>query len=210
MLPLKLRLKMLNKLAQVAGAPASPGSPASPASPAAPGSPSSPASTTDPTSTTQPAAQPPPSFNMASGPWAWMTRAYNPTTVRFLSVIFGMLNSLMHYATGGDHNLARDQNNLGSIDSSQYAPDGKNAILLAQLFYKTFVNGGTPVTPTATQINAWADSISSSQPLLNLSQLNPTGPAAQQMKLSDTFKQTILNNLAYIKQNNPIQQQQQR
>jgi hypothetical protein len=122
-----------------------------------------------------------------------------------------MINNVMHYATNGAHNLSRDQSGLGSVDpSGASSVDGKNAILLAQEFYKTFLNNGNPLTPTPAQINSWCNTIASSQPLLNLSQLNPTGAAAQNMKLSDTFKQTILNNLSYIKQYNPIQQQQQR
>lgn len=54
MLPLKLRLKIFNKLAQ-----AVPGAPASPASPSAPGSPTSPNAPTTPTSTTQSPAKSP-------------------------------------------------------------------------------------------------------------------------------------------------------
>jgi hypothetical protein len=206
MLSPKLRRKLLLKWAQaVPGAPSAPGSPSSPASPTSPGSPDSPSATTTPESTTNQTTQPPPSFNMTSGPWAWITGVYNPATIGYLTHIFSLLNSVMHYATQGQHNLVRDQNSLGSLDASQYNPDGKNSILLAQLFYKTFVNNGNPFRPTVAQINTWANTITNSQPLLNLSQLNPTGPAAQQMKLSDSLRQTIINNLAYIRQYNPVQ-----
>ena len=202
MLPLKLRLKLLNKLAQaVPGAPASPASPSSPASPA---------STTSPTSTTdQATVQPPPSFNVASGAWAWITGVYNPATIRYLTIIFSMLNNAMQYSTNGKFNLAKDQNNVANLDPSGVgSTDGKNIILLTQSFYKTFINSGNTFKPTAAQINGWATTIGNSQPLLNLSQLSPTGPLAQQMKLSDSFRQTLLNNLDYIKQNNPVQPQQ--
>ncbi len=199
-LPLKLRLKILNKLAQTV-----PGAPASPASPTAPSSP------TTPESTTEKVLPPPPSFTAASGPWAWMTNAYNPATVGYLSTIFGLIHTLMHYTTDGKHNLARDQNNVASLDpSGQPSVDGKNTILLAQLMYKTFLNSGQPFKPTAAQIHNWADVVGSSQPLLNLSQLNPTGPATRQLRLADSFRQTVINTLGYIKQYNPVQPQQQR
>lgn len=195
MLPLKFRLKMLNKLAQAV--PTAPASPASPTSPTAP---------TTPSSDTAKAVQPPPSFNIASGPWAWVTRSYNAPTVGYLNTIFGMLNTLMHYSTNGEHNMVKNQNNLASVDASgAKSVDGKNAILLAQLFYKYFLNNGQPFRPHAAQINYWANTISNSQPLLNLSKLNPTGPAAQQMRLNDTFRQSILNTLGYIRQYNPVQ-----
>jgi hypothetical protein len=185
--------------------------PGAPASPSSPSSPASPASPTDPASTTKPAIQAPPSFTAASGSWAWITRAYNPATVGYLSTILGMIHTVMHYTTNGKHNLARDQNGLGSLDpSGAGSVDGKNAILLAQLMFKTFLNNGQNFTPTAEQINLWADAVEASQPLLNLSQINPTGPAAQQMRLPASLRQTIVNNLGYIKQYNPVQPQQQR
>ena len=112
----------------------------------------------------------------------------------------------MHYTTHGKFSIAKNQNNLGGIDpSAAGSPDGKNAVLLAQLFFKTFLNGGQDFQPNAAQISGWVNNIKGSQPLLNLSQLNPTGPAAQQLKLSDSLRQTIINNLDYIVRANPIQ-----
>lgn len=203
MLPLKLRKRILNKLAQaVPGAPASPASPTSPTSPNAP---------TEPVSTTAQAIPPAPDFNVVSGPWAWVGGAYNSPTVGFLTTIMSMVNTVLHYSTQGKYNLSKNQNNIGSLDSSSTGTaDGKNAVLLAQLLYKTFINNGQAIMPTATQINTWADSIVNSQPLMALSQLNPTGQASQQMRLPDSFRQTIVNNLGYIKQYNPVQPQQQR
>lgn len=197
MIPLKLRMKMLNKLAQtVPGAPASPASPTSPAAP------------TEPVSTTEAVIQPPPSFTAASGPWAWLTNSYNAPTVGYLSTILGLIHTVMHYTTEGKHNLSRDQNGIGSLDASG-APssDGKNTILLAQLIYKTFLNNGQAFTPTAADIHRWANMVENAPPLLNLSQLNPTGPAARQMQLPASFRTTIVNNLGYIKQYNPLQPQ---
>lgn len=206
MLPLKLRLKIFSKLAQ-----AVPGSPASPASPTSPASPNSPNAPTQPASTTSQTLQPPPAFNVASGPWAWVRMRYNAATVGYLQTIMNAVNTVMHYATDGKFNLAKNQNNLGGIDSSATgSTDGKNSILLAQSFYKTFLNNGNDFQPSAAQINNWVNTISGSQPLLNLSQLSPTGKAVQQLRLPDTFRQTILNNLGYIRQYNPVQPAQQR
>jgi hypothetical protein len=131
--------------------------------------------------------------------------------VPYIQAVANMLNVLMHYSTEGQYNLARNQNNLNSIDSSGIKSiDGQNAIKLAQLFYKTFINGGQAITPTAVQITGYADSLINSQPLQGLSKLNPTGQAAQQMHLSDTFRQTFTNYLNEIKRKNPIQQAAQR
>jgi hypothetical protein len=200
MIPLKLRMKMLNKLAQtVPGAPASPASPTSPTSPNAP---------TEPVSTTAAVIQPPPSFTAASGPWAWLSNSYNAPTVGFLSTILSMIHTVMHYTTEGKHNLVRDQNGLGSLDASgASSSDGKNAIKLAQLIYKTFLNNGQAFAPTAADIHRWASMVENSPPLIEMSQLNPTGPAARQMQLPSSFRQTIVNNLGYIKQYNPLQPQ---
>lgn len=191
MLPLKLRLKILNKIAQTV--PGAPPSPASPTSPTAP---------TTPDSTTEKVVQPPQPFNVASGSWGWVSQAYNSTTVGYLNVIANMINTLMHYSTGGEHSMVRNQNNLDSLSVSGKTSDGINAIKLAQLFYKTFINSGQAIKPSSDQIQIWADSIANSPPLLELAKLNPTGKAAQQMKLNDSFRQTIVNNLGHIKEFN--------
>lgn len=197
MLPLKFRLKILNKLAQTV-----PGAPASPASPTAPTAP------TEPESTTEAVIQPPPSFTAASGPWAWLTQSYNGPTVGYLSTILGLIHTVMHYTTEGKHNLVRDQGGLGNLDASG-APstDGKNSIKLAQIIYKTFLNNGQAFTPTTADIHRWASMVENSPPLIEMSQINPTGPAARQMQLPTSFRQTIVNNLGYIKQYNPLQPQ---
>lgn len=191
MFSLKERLKILSKIAQqetnTAPAPAT-------------------TNATPPATTT-----PVPQFNPVSGPWSWIPMRYNPNTVRTISYLLGMIHVAMHYATNGQFNLQRNQNDLGSIDpSAASTTDGKNLILLAQLFYRTILNNGQAFAqnPTGAQINQWAEQISTSQPLLNLSQLNPTGPAAQKMNLDGSLRQNLINYLGYLKIYNPIRQQQ--
>ena len=161
-------------------------------------------STTNTGTTT--AVPPPPAFNPASGPWAWTVKYYNPTTISYLTNVLNIISTSLHYASNGQYNLVRNQNNLGSLDpSGMPSVDAKNLLLLSQLFYRTFIDNGVPFTqpPTPQQINTWCDNIINSQPLLNLSQINPTGPAAQRLQLSDSLKQIIINNLNYIKSYNP-------
>lgn len=185
MLPLKLRIKILNKIAQAM--------------------PSLPSTTVN--TTTIPA---PPAFNPISGPWTFITKAYNAPTVQYLSYLLGILNTAMHYASNGQFNLQKNQNNLSQIDSSGlFSVDAKNIILLAKLFYNTFLNNGKPFEqlPTPVQIAGWAETISHSQPLANLSQINQTGQLAQQLnfnyKLDGSLRQNIINYLGYIVTYNP-------
>ena len=202
MFSLKERLRLLTRIAQAA----TPG-----ATPTA----ASTTTTTTPAATTTVAA--PPSFNPMTGPWAFITQAYNAPTVQYLSYLLGLVNTMMHYATNGQFNLQKNQNDLGQVDpSAASSVDGKNIILLAKMFYNTFLNHGkpfeTPVRPD--QIAGWVTTISNSQPLINLSQINPTGPLAQQLnntsKMDGSFRQNVVNYLGYIKSYNPQAQQQQK
>lgn len=182
------RLKILQRIAQTAAA--------------------QPTTTTaTPPATTTPLSVPAaPAFNAASGPWAWITQFYNPNTVRTLSSLLAMISTAMHYASQGKFNLQLNQANLGGVDpSATGSTDAKNLILLAKTFYSTFLNNGQPPAkpPTPIQINGWVDSIKTSQPLMNLSQTNPTGQAAQQMHLDGSLYQNIVNSLGYLKMYNP-------
>ncbi len=183
-------MKIWEKIAQQTGAPAT-------------SQPSTP--TTAPSTTSVPA---PPTFNPISGPWAWLARAYNAPSVRELAYLLNMVHVTLHYASNGKYNLLKNQNNINSIDpSGATSVDAKNLILLAQLFYKFFLNNGQPFTPTASQISTWSATIKNSQPLINLSQLNPTGQAAQTLRLGGTFRQTMSNHLDYLTQYNLPQSQ---
>jgi hypothetical protein len=205
MFSLKERLKLLTRIAQTAATT----TPETGATPTA-------ASTTAPTTPTATVAAPP-AFSPASGPWAFITKAYNAPTVQYLSYLLGIINTTMHYASNGAYNLQKNQNDLGQIDPSALpSVDAKNVVLLAKLFYNTFLNHGkpfeTPVQPA--QIANWVHTISSSQPLMNLSQINTSGQLAQQLnsnfKLDGSFRQNVINYFGYIQTYNPQTAQQQK
>jgi hypothetical protein len=212
MLPLKLRLKMLNKLAQaVPGSPASPASPSSPASPASPSSPSSPTSPTQPGSTTTAPLPPPPAFNPISGPWAWIPNGYNGSSVGELSAILNAINGALYFASSGKYSLQKNQSNLGGLDpSGGGSTDSKNLILLSQLLFRTFLNNGQPFKPTPAQIANWVTQAKNSQPLSQLSQLNPTGPAGEYLRLGSSFREFMNKHLDLLAGFNRAQQQQTR
>jgi hypothetical protein len=198
MLPLKLRLKILNKLAQ-----AVPGAPASPASPSSPASPASPTTTNAPASTTAAVIPPPPAFT-ASGAWGWLGNVYNSASVSILDRLVGLLNMALHYSSEGKFNFQVLRNNGFSVDpSGANSIDTKNLLILSKAVYQTYLNGGNqfPQKVAGSQIIAWNSSLSQSQAFLNLSQLSPTGTIAQ--KMPGNLKDTILNSLRELASYNP-------
>lgn len=205
MLPLKFRLKILNKLAQ-----AVPGAPGAPASPASPASPTSPASTTNPTSTTAAVIPPPPAFT-ASGAWGWMGNVYNSASVGFINSLVSTLNTALHYASQGQHNWQTLKNNSFNVDSSgEKSVDSKNLLNLSRLIYTSYLNGGNqfPQKVTGDQVATWNNAVMQAQSYLNLSQLSPTGAIAQ--KMPGNLKDNIANTLRQLAQYNPVQPQQPR
>lgn len=203
MIPQKFRLKILNKLAQTV-----PGSPASPASPASPTSPNSPTTPTQPSSTANTPLPTPPPFNPISGPWAWLTNAYNAPSVGELAAILDKINGALYFASDGKYSLQKNQNNLNGLDSSGGSPDTKNLILMSQLLLRTFLNNGQPFKPTAVQIDNWVIQNKNSQPLSQLAQLNISGPAAQYLRLGSSFREFISKHLDLLAGFNRQQQTQ--
>lgn len=200
MLPLKLRMKMLSKLAQAV--PGSPASPASPTSPTAPNAPTTPASTTAAT------IPPPPSFQ-ASGAWGWMGNVYNSYSVTIINDLVDLLNEALHYSSNGKYNWQMLRNNGFNVDSSGgHSIDTKNLLNLSTLIYNSYLNSGNQPQQkiTGQQIVAWNNAVNQSQSFLNLSQINPTGPVAQ--KIPGNIKDSILNMLRQLAQYNPVQLQQ--
>lgn len=186
MLSIKDRLRMLSKIAQQTPAPST---------------------TNAPPPTTAQTISAPPAFNADSGPWAWIRQRYNSQSADIICYLLSLIHIAMHYATNGQFNLLKDQNSIGTLDHSAVAAvDGKNLISLAKLFYRTILNNGMVFdqAPTAQQIQQWADIILQSQPLLNLSQLNPTGAAAQKLGIGSSLRQTLITNLGYLKARNPV------
>lgn len=163
--------------------------------------------TTTPAPATQQANIPPPPAFQASAAYGWMTRAYNAYTVTTLNNLIATLNVALHYSSNGKYNFLILRNNSFQVDPSA-APsvDTKNLLNLAILIYKTYLNSGNPLPQQATpqQIQTWNQRISTSQALLNLSQLSPTGQIAQ--RIPGNLRENILNFLRYLSMYNPIQQ----
>lgn len=205
MLPLKLRIRMLSKIAQtVPGAPSAPSDPAAPGAPADPASPTAPAT---PESTTATQIPPPPNFQ-ASAAYGWMTNSYNSNTVASIDKLASIINMALHYASNSKFNLLILRNQSFQVDPSA-APsiDAKNLLNLSVLLYKTYLNSGNqfPQKPTGNQIHEWNSRIEQSQAFLNLSQLSPTGTVAQ--KIPGNLKDNILNILRELDRYNPAKPQ---
>jgi len=195
MIPLKLRMKILNKLAQtVPGAPASPASPTAPASPNAPTTPSS----------TQAATIPPPPAFQASGTWGWMRNVYNSNSAGLIDGLVDLLNKALHFASQGKFNWEKLKNNFNVDASAAGGEDAKNLLNLSKLVHKNYLNGGGafPQKVTGNQVAAWNTEL---QNVLNSIQLNPTGPVALKM---GNPEDSILNILRDLARDNPLQPQQ--
>lgn len=195
MIPLKLRIKMLSKLAQAV--PGSPASPASPTSPTAPNAPTTPEST-------QAATIPPPPVFQASGAWGWMGNVYNSNSVGLIDSLADLLNKSLHYASNGKFNWEKLRNNFNVDASAAGGEDAKNLLNLSKLVHKSYLNSGNafPQKVTGNQIAVWNAEL---QGVLNSIQLNPTGPVAQKM---GNPKDSILNILRDLARYNPVQPQQ--
>lgn len=198
MIPLKLRRRLLNKLAQtVPGAPASPTAPTSPTAPNAP---------TEPTSTTAATIPPPPSFQ-ASGAWGWVRNVYNSNSADQVDDLVDLLNQALHLASNGKFNWQILRNNFQVDPSAAGGADARNLLNLSKLVHQTYLNGGNifPQKVTGRQVATWNRGVSESPSFLSLSQLNPTGPIARKI---GNLKDRILNILRELARYNPEQPQQ--
>lgn len=187
MFSLKERLKLLTRIAQAA-------TPDPTASVAV----GAPAAVTPP---------PPPAFQ-ASGAWGWITNDYNSYTVSVINNLISMLNTALHISSKGQFNWLILRGNSFQVDPSGVPSiDTKNLLKLSQMVYKTFINNGNQFKqkPTSEQIQNWGTAITGSQPFLNLSQLNPTGPIAQ--KIPGSLKDDILNLIRLLNMYNPLRPQ---
>jgi hypothetical protein len=188
MLPLKLRLRLLNKLAQATTGATE--------------------STTSPTSTTTAVVAAPSGFQ-ASGAWGWLPNVYNAYSATTLDNLVSLMHTALHYASEGKHNFQTLKNNSFNVDSSgEKSVDSKNLINLAALIYHTYLNSGNqpPQEVTPEQIVQWNSQVNQSQSFLNLSQISPTGLLAQ--KMAGNPKDKIQNLLRELTGANPAQTQQ--
>lgn len=182
MLPRKSRLKILAKIAQQTDVPPS---------------------TSDTSTPIKPGIASPPNF-LASSIWGWLNNSYNSYSITLIDRLISILNIALHYASNGQNNFQTLKNKNFQIDSSAAGTvDAKNLINLSMLIFKTLLNNGNqfPQKVTPDQIYHWVQTISNSQPLLNLSQLSPTGAIAQ--KIPGNFRDNILNLLRTLQMYNP-------
>lgn len=135
MLPLKLRLKMLNKLAQ-----AVPGAPASPASPSSPASPDAPTTPTSPTATPSKSPSPPASSMMNLGV-GW------PNFVPQLDKFISKVDKVIIAGTKNKFNFNElFQNKFPSGVETDFAPPDPtgDVIRFAKQIFGYVMNNGAP------------------------------------------------------------------
>lgn len=174
----KLRLRILEKLAQ----------------------------TTTPTPAQPETAAPalPPPSNDLNILFSHLNEGYNSGTVPLLQNLTQQLNMALHYASHGKDNFDKIRGgNLGSPAN----PDSKSIGMLSSRVFNTFLNhmnsfNGKKVDPAT--INNWADAIISSPEFGALSQITPTGPLAT--KLQFNLKPEIQKYMTTIKNLNPVNQ----
>jgi hypothetical protein len=189
MFSLKERLRLLTRIAQTAPAASNSALPQSAPTPAA-------------------TIPPAPAFR-ATDVWGWLARDYGSQTILTINSLVSLLNTALHYSSNGQYNFQILKNENFQVDPSGVpSVDTKNLIFLSSMVYRTFLNAGHEfrTKPTGTQIAGWANNIINSQPFLNLSQVNPTGPLAQ--KIQGNIKDMILNFVRYLIMYNPVSQQQ--
>lgn len=168
MLPLKLRKRILNKLAQ-----AVPGSPASPASPTSPTAPNAP---TEPTSTTAVKKQPSPAasdmMNLATG-WTNWTQGINSLVAK--------IDAVLIEGTKQKYNFSDlFQNKFPSGIDTNYPPPNptKDIIAFGRLIFINIMNSGVPFTGPlrGDQMRGRIDLLLNAPELTKLQQINPSGP----------------------------------
>lgn len=172
MLPIKLRLKILNKLAQaVPGAPASPASPASPSSPASPAAPTTPATST--TSITK--APSPPASSMMNLPIGWTNWAQQ------INKLVAKVDAALIAGTAKKYNF-NDlyQNKFPSgVDTEFPPPDPTKEIIgFGRLIYQYMLNGGVPYRGPLNhdEMRRRVNILLSSPQLQKFQQVNVKGP----------------------------------
>lgn len=141
MLPIKLRLKLLNKFAQaVPGSPASPSSPSSPAAPGDPASPTAPNQPTSPTATPSKSPSAPASSMMNLGV-GW------PNFIPQIDKLIAKVDRVLIAGTKNKHNF-NDlfQNKFPSGVETEFAPPDPtgDVIRFSKQIFGYIMNNGAP------------------------------------------------------------------
>lgn len=151
--------------------------------------------------TIQPAQQqvPPAPTILASLAYPSIRSGYTSAQVNIIDDLVNKLNVATHLATNGSYNLQVLKNMNFIFDPSSFSsPDQKNLLLFfSQVFNKLLNNGNTFPAPISNQQLAGnVSTLLQSSALMNLSQINPTGPVAQ--KLSSSLQQDIKDDLTRL------------
>jgi hypothetical protein len=177
MLPLKLRLRLLSKLAQaVPGSPASPGSPTAPGDPASPTSPTSP---TIPSSTTSGPKKSPsqPATAMMNLTVGWTTWAQP------INALIAKIDKVIIAGTKQKHSF-NDlfQNKFPSGVETEFPPPDPTGdiIRFGKQIYQLVMNGGAPFRAPLqpADMRNRIDSLLKSPYLQKFQQVNMKGPLA--------------------------------
>jgi hypothetical protein len=176
----KIRLKMLEKIAQAQGEQANPGV----------------TQTNVPATSNNTQVQPDPSppasdlYDIRGG--------YDAARVGIINGLIRQLSVAVNVATSGKYNLQILKNQNFTFDPSEFtSTDQKNLMLLFQKVYKTLLNNGQEFTApvNAAQLTNMINYLLQSPELANLSQVNPTGQLAQKAPIKGNFKDTIREQL---------------
>jgi hypothetical protein len=170
----KLRLKWIAKLAQAQAAP-----------------PPSPNPTTS-GNTTQVA--PPPQLDVWSA-YPEPMKSFNPNQMRIINNLVTRLSLIVNQLTSGAFNFQKLRDLNFQFDASQFAdPNTKNMMLFFWKVYKFLLNSGTafpnqPISPK--QLSNIIATLQQAPELANLSQVNQSGPVANQAPGNNNLFQTI-------------------
>lgn len=159
----KLRLKILTRLAQATGAIPT-------------------TSTTNVPATSNNTAVPPDPSPLASSLYPSIRIGFDSARVAIIDSLVRILSSAANIATNGKYNLQNLRNQNFLFDPSEFAsPDQKNLMVFFQKVYKTLLNNGQAFTVavSAEQLQQMIPFLLQSPELANLSVVNPTGQIAQ-------------------------------
>ena len=181
MSPAKVRLKILQKIAQTV--------PSDPTT-----------STATPNATTNAAVAPDPS-PLASSLYPTIRVGWDSARVSIIESLVRTLSMAANIATNGKYNLQILRNQNFQFDPSSLTDsDQKNLMVFFLKVYKTLLNAGQPFTQALTpdQVTAMIPYLLQSPELANLSTINPTGQIAQKTPISGNFKDGIRDLVARL------------
>lgn len=178
MSPSKVRFKILQKIAQTAGA-----------------------TTTDVPATSNNVQVAPDPSPLASSLYPTIRTGFDAGRVTIIDTLVRMLSNAVNIATSGAYNLQNLRNQNFQFDSSGFdSTDQKNLMVFFSKVYKTLLNSGQPFTTavTAAQLQQMIPFLLQSPELANMSQLNPTGQVAQKATIPGNFKDNIRDLIARL------------